>query len=87
MSKDWVKDIYGMHHHYGVHSVVDNMDKEKLTKYLEFRANFLQEELDELKKVKVKELTKQLTDDPEVAVEELAHKFGFDIVVVPEEDL
>ena len=44
-------------------------------------------ELDELKKLKVKELTKQLTDDPEVAVEELAHKFGFDVIVVPEEDL
>jgi Skp family chaperone for outer membrane proteins len=44
-------------------------------------------ELDELKKIKVKELTKQLTDDPEVAVEELAHKFGFDVIVVPEEDL
>ena len=44
-------------------------------------------ELEEVKKLKVKELTKQLTDDPEVAVEELAHKFGFDIVVVPEEDL
>jgi hypothetical protein len=44
-------------------------------------------ELDELKKVKVKEITKQLTDDPEVAVEELAHKFGLEIIVVPEGDL
>ena len=61
MSKDWVKDIFGMHHHYGVHSVVDNMDKEKLTKYLEFRANFLQEELDELKKA----------DNPEDVVDAL----------------
>ena len=43
-------------------------------------------ELDELKKIKVKELTKQLTDDPEVAVSDLAHKFGFDVIVVPEEE-
>lgn len=44
-------------------------------------------ELEEIKKLKVKELTKKLTDDPEVAVEELAHKFGFDVIVVPEGDL
>lgn len=44
-------------------------------------------ELEDLKKIKVKEITKQLTDDPEVAVEELAHKFGFDVIVVPEEEL
>jgi len=43
-------------------------------------------ELDELKKVKVKEITKQLTDDPELAMHEIAHKFGFDVVVVPEEE-
>ena len=42
-------------------------------------------ELDELKKAKVKELTKQLTDDPEIAMHEIAHKFGFDVIVVPEE--
>jgi len=41
-------------------------------------------ELEELRKLKVKELTKQLTDDPEVAVEELAHKFGLEVVVIPE---
>ena len=44
-------------------------------------------ELEDLKKVKVKEITKQLTDDPEVAVEELAHKFGLEVIVVPEGDL
>ena len=32
-------------------------------------------------------LTKQFTDDPEVAVEDLAHKFGLEIIVVPEGDL
>jgi predicted HAD superfamily Cof-like phosphohydrolase len=50
MSRDWVKDIFTMHSHYKVHPVMDNMEPEKLKKFLEFRANFLQEELDELKK-------------------------------------
>lgn len=44
-------------------------------------------ELEELRKLKVKEFTKKLTDDPEVAVEELAHKFGLEVIVVPEGDL
>lgn len=52
MSKDWVKDIFTMQSHYKVHPVVDSMDKEKLRKFLEFRINFLQEELDELKNAK-----------------------------------
>jgi predicted HAD superfamily Cof-like phosphohydrolase len=49
MSRDWVEDIYNMHRHYKVHPVVDDMDAEKLKKFLEFRINFLQEELDEMK--------------------------------------
>lgn len=52
MSKNWVADIAEMHAKYGVHPVVNKFDKEKLAKYLEFRANFLQEELDELKTAK-----------------------------------
>jgi len=50
MSKDWVNDIASMHEHYGVHPVIDKMDATTLKKFLEFRANFLQEELDELRK-------------------------------------
>ena len=49
MSTNWVQDIADMHQKYGVNPVVRNFDKEKLKKFLEFRANFLQEELDELK--------------------------------------
>lgn len=49
MSKDWVRDIYTMHLHYKTHEVMEKMDSDKLTKFLEFRINFLQEELDELK--------------------------------------
>ena len=49
MSRDWVYDIANMHEHYGVHPVIEKMDGETLKKFLEFRANFLQEELNELK--------------------------------------
>lgn len=52
MSTNWVKDIGEMHRQYGVNDVIRKMDKEKLAKFLEFRANFLQEELDELKTAK-----------------------------------
>ena len=62
MSRDWVKDIWKMHKHYGVHPVVDKMDPETLKKFLEFRINFLQEELDELKANK---------DNPEEIVDAL----------------
>ena len=49
MTKNWIADIWRMQKHYGVHDVVDNMDSEKLAKFLEFRINFLQEELDEMR--------------------------------------
>jgi len=49
MSMNWPADMMAMHKKYGVNEVVREFDKEKLQKFLEFRANFLQEELDELK--------------------------------------
>jgi predicted HAD superfamily Cof-like phosphohydrolase len=49
MSKDWVQDIYDMHAHYDMHTKFAEFDAEKKRKFLEFRANFLQEELNELK--------------------------------------
>ena len=49
MSKDWVDDIFKMHQYYGVHPKINDMNNETLKKFLEFRANFLQEELNELK--------------------------------------
>jgi len=49
MSRDWVQDIHEMHSKYGVREVVSKFDANKLDTYLTFRANFLQEELDELK--------------------------------------
>lgn len=45
----WPSDIYDMHTKFSVRDVVANLDKEKLAKFLEFRLNFLQEELDEAK--------------------------------------
>jgi predicted HAD superfamily Cof-like phosphohydrolase len=50
MSKNWVKDIAEMHKKFGVNEKVREFDADKLAKFLEFRINFLQEELDELKK-------------------------------------
>jgi len=49
MSKDWVKDMYDMHEKYGVHEWMEkNKDnKELMSKFLEFRLKFLQEELEE----------------------------------------
>ena len=49
MSKNWVKDINEMQYKYGVHKWIhDNREnRDKLKKYLEFRIDFLQEELNE----------------------------------------
>ena len=49
MSKSWVKDINEMQYKYGVHRWIhDNQNNvDNLRKYLEFRVDFLQEELSE----------------------------------------
>ena len=47
MSKDGVKDIVDMQSKYKTHNWVANADVEKLKAFLEFRVNFLQEELEE----------------------------------------
>jgi predicted HAD superfamily Cof-like phosphohydrolase len=49
MTSKWVNDISNMHTKYGVNEKIREFDKEKLTKFLEFRIAFLQEELDEMK--------------------------------------
>jgi hypothetical protein len=46
MSKDWVKDIYDMQGKYRTREWVEN-NPDKLRDFLEFRIDFLQEELDE----------------------------------------
>lgn len=47
MSSNWVNDMNSMHVKYGVHDSVDKMDEEKLRTFLNFRLNFLEEELNE----------------------------------------
>lgn len=59
---DWVEDMNKMHNKYGVHQAIENMDKDTLKKFLQFRIDFLQEELDELK---------SNTDNPEEIVDAL----------------
>jgi len=49
MSTNWVADIYDMHSHYDLRKRFESFTEEEKRLFLEFRANFLQEELDELK--------------------------------------
>lgn len=49
MSTNWVEDIHNMHKHYGVHEAIKKLDADKLRQFLQFRVNFLEEELNELK--------------------------------------
>lgn len=46
---DWVADNYDMHEKFGVHEAVAKLDNDKLLRFVEFRINFLQEELNEAK--------------------------------------
>jgi hypothetical protein len=45
----WVDDIAEMHTKFGVNPVIRSLDQDKLKTFLQFRINFLQEELDEMK--------------------------------------
>ena len=49
MSKDWVNDIHEMHKKYGVHEWVEKNkgNKELMTKFLDFRLDFIEEEFNE----------------------------------------
>ena len=64
MSKDWVKDINEMQYKYGVHKRIhDNRDnKENLRRYLEFRIDFLREELDETEAALVSMDSEEIVD-------------------------
>lgn len=62
MSKNWVSDIHMMHSYYRMHDTFESFDDEKKKLFLEFRTNFIQEELDELKENK---------DNPEEVVDAL----------------
>tara|TARA_X000001036_G_C20548034_1_gene753186 strand:- start:538 stop:942 length:405 start_codon:yes stop_codon:yes gene_type:complete len=47
MSKDWVKDINEMQTKYKVHEWISKATEDQLKAYLEFRVDFLKEELEE----------------------------------------
>ena len=49
MITNWVYDIADIHDKYGVNEKVREFDSEKLKQFLQFRVNFLEEELTELK--------------------------------------
>lgn len=46
---DWVGDITQMHNKFGVNSVIRSLSTEQLRSFLEFRINFLEEELQEMR--------------------------------------
>lgn len=45
----WVRENKEMHQRFGVNPIVRNLDAEKLRSFLQFRIDFLQEELNEIK--------------------------------------
>lgn len=45
----WVRDIDHMHEKFGVNVAINKLDAESLKKFLQFRIDFLQEELDEMR--------------------------------------
>lgn len=50
MSKDWFDDIANMHAKYGFHEKLEELGPDILEELLNFRYNFLKEELSELQK-------------------------------------
>ena len=64
MSKNWVKDIQDMQYKYGVHKWMhDNREQpDNLRKYLEFRIDFLREELDETEAALVSMDSEEIVD-------------------------
>ena len=50
VASKWVRDMHDMHTKFGVNTVLRGLDREKLKAFLQFRINFLQEELDEMQK-------------------------------------
>ena len=43
-------------------------------------------ELEDLRQARIKELTKKINQEPEAVLDELAHKFGFEVVPVGDKD-
>lgn len=77
---DWVCDIYDMHTKFGVREVIENLDNEKLLKFVEFRLNFLQEELDEARLALNQLYALQASDINDETRAEQVIKAGDDVV-------
>lgn len=48
MSENWFMDILNMHKKFGINEKIENMDPATLRKFLKFRVECIQEEVDEL---------------------------------------
>lgn len=79
-NENWVADIATMHQKFGVNQVVRNLDRAKLLKFLEFRLNFLQEELDEAKTAFGRLQALQTTELPAEAAQIHAVEAADDVV-------
>ena len=49
MSENWVKDMKDMASKYKIQDAVNNLDRQQLRSFLNFRVRFIEEELNELK--------------------------------------
>ena len=62
MSSNWVKDINKMQDKYRVHKWVEGADKDRLRAYLDFRIDFLREELNETEAAMVNMDAEEIVD-------------------------
>ena len=72
MSKDWVKDIEEMHDKYKFHDSISSFDNEKMQTLIQFRLDFLREELKETEDAfDLYKLSRDLKDKEEFSSEEI----------------
>jgi predicted HAD superfamily Cof-like phosphohydrolase len=81
MNSEWVYDIAQMHMKFGVNPVIRGLDKDKLLTFLQFRINFLQEELDELKNAQARLNSAQVLKIPQEALKKQITEAAADDVV------
>lgn len=80
LPSEWVGDISDMHTKFGVNAIIRKLEPAKMLKFLEFRLNFLQEELDEAKEAYAKLIDLQDTELPAAARAEMIAHAADDIV-------
>jgi len=76
----WVGDIADMHTKFGVNPVINNLDYNQLMTFLQFRIDFLQEELDEMQAAKQKLNSMSFAEVTYDIAKAEAHKAADDIV-------